>query len=94
MRGGETTSLRITAIGGERYRTGNDKRVCGVGEWTETKKNIDNSRTEPCLAPLPTPQTYLNSSSLSRTLFSSFINIVFRRGKSSTGVLWAVTRAG
>jgi hypothetical protein len=37
---------------------------------------------------------YLNSSSRSSTLFSSFINIVFRRGNSFTGVLWAVTRAG
>jgi hypothetical protein len=94
MRGGETTSLRIIAIGG-----GQEKNTELIREFAgqvsgQDKKNIDNSRTERRLAPFPTPRTYLNSSSLSRTLFSSFINIVFRRGKSSTGVLWAVTRAG
>ena len=69
---------------------------------TGTDKDMDRSRTKQ--APLfairldsrqfRVKRTYLNSSSRSSTLFSSFINIVFRKGKSLVGVLWAVTRAG
>lgn len=61
---------------------------------TGTDKDIDRSRTNQVLFAIRldsrqvrVKRNYLNSSSRSSTLFSSFINIVFRKGKSLVGVL-------
>ncbi len=62
---------------------------------TGTDNDIDRSRPNQALLfairldsrQFRVKRNYLNSSSRSSTLFSSFINIVFRKGKSLAGVL-------
>jgi hypothetical protein len=59
MRGGETTSLRIIAIGGGQKKNTELIREFAAGQGQvsgQDKKNIDDSRTERRLAPFPTPR--------------------------------------